>query len=136
MARDFYLNGPCLVFVQGGFHWFEEDTNNLQETMAVRQELGLTSDAIRISPRFYREDIRADSFGPNAPAEVMWNLADVQISMNLIHYDPDWLGNCMQDAAAGGNFIDNVGGELGELAAASALMGNGFPLLASGNHFI
>lgn len=125
-----------MVFVQGGEHLLDQTEENEFHTLAYRQELGLTSDAIRVSPTFYHRDINTDSFGPNVPAEVMWNLAECTIHMNLVHYDSNVLAGCIQEAGAGGAGVVSPAGEMGQMRPASALMGNGLPLLASGNHFI
>jgi hypothetical protein len=53
MARDFYINGESMVRVQGNPESGFEDLT----------ELGLSNEAIHVSPRFYHHDVIPDDFG-------------------------------------------------------------------------
>lgn len=120
MPRDFVINGETMVNVQGflsvsgGFGSFE---------------LGLTSESVRVSPRFIHRDVHIDDFGPDIPVEVINMLADVHIRMILVHYDPQVLTACVGESL-GGSLID------GRMIPAGTPMGGGFPLGAFGNHYI
>lgn len=123
MARDFFINGPCMVEVKGGAH--------CSGTIAVRSELGLTSDPIRVTPAFHHKDLKADDF-PNAPPEVLWNLADARIKMTLINCERSILDTCIQEGTGGGADAALAG----TLSPAGMPMGGLKPLYASGNHYI
>lgn len=127
MDRDFVINGETLVRVKGGMHTSTFQSGNI----STITELGLTTDQIRVIPRFIHKDIRVDDFGPEIPAEVMQYLADVIIKTNLIHYDPIILDTCLAESQtwATGTFA-------GTLAPAGSVLGNNLPLFSSGCHYI
>lgn len=120
MGRDYVIYGETMVKVKG----MDGDTSPL----ASLQELGLCDGEIRITPNFYHKDINCDDFGPNVPAEVMFNLADVTISMTLVHFDDAILDACINNSMAGSSD--------GTLAGAGTLMGNNKATLGNGNFFI
>lgn len=133
MARDFQIFTEALVRVRGGAH--------LSGVMSTVTDLGLAEKPITIRPNWVHRDIHYDDFGPNVPPEVMWMLADVQISMRLVHYDQLILDTCMIEAEAGGSAFSAAAVAAatrfaGTLAPAGSLMGNNLPLFASGNHYI
>lgn len=100
-------------------------------------ELGLTSESIQITPTFNHKDINTDDFGPNVPAELLWNLADVRIRLTLIHYDRDILNNVIIEGMGGGAKFDANGLFVdGTFAAGGTPMGNGKPLFTSGCHYV
>lgn len=125
MSRDFIFNGECLVKVKGGAHMSGRAIGDLTE-------LGLSVDDVRITPRFVHADMKVDDFGPDIPADVMWNLADVTIRFTLIHYDEDALDVCLRESMGGGNILANAG----TFSTAGRPLGRGLPLLSSGNCFI
>lgn len=131
MPRDFYINGESLVYVRGGVHTALHP--DPAYTIVNHKELGLTSEQIKISPTFYSTEVHCDGFGPNVPAEVMSNLADVRIGMDLIHFDPKILDTCIKEAMFGGASVPLGASDLPD---AGALMGNGGALYSSGNHFL
>jgi hypothetical protein len=111
--------------------------------------LGLSLDQVRVSPRFYHEDRLVDDFGPNAPVEVQWNLAEVNIRMVLIHYDKELLDVCWAESMGGDIPIKNPQGGVfpagflprkvantGNMNPCGTILGNGLPVLSSGNHFL
>lgn len=127
MPRDVVIPGECLVRVKG----------STATSMSQTQELGLASEGVSITPRFRHRDIKADDFGPDIPAEVMWNLADVTIDMTLVHFDDVILNCCMAESMCGrGNVTQVTMGQVGTLAAAGSLLGNNLALYASGNHYV
>lgn len=134
MARDFHINGETLVRVRGGAHLTSGLVGNAY-AIATVAELGLTSEAIQITPRFFHKDINVDDFGPNIPPEVMYNLADVTIRMTLVHYDKWILTTCVAESMGGASTIQRSGGE-GIVRAAGSLMGNNQTHFASGWHYI
>ncbi len=82
-----------------------------------------------------------DDFGPFIAAEVMSQIADVNIDMVLVHFDPDILDVCqIESMVAGWSTMDAFGSLTvntpGTLAGAGSLLGNGVPALMSGCHFI
>lgn len=96
-------------------------------------DLGMTDKPIQITPRGVHYDVHTDDYGPDIPAELLFNLAEVRIQMTLVHYDVDILNICIQEAFAGGNgtFVTD-----GTLAPAGKLMGGGVSVGASGNHYV
>ena len=127
MARDFIINGETMVHVKippgiGGY------------LPADVYELGLAAEEVRIIPRFVYQDIKADDFGPEIPADVMWLLADVTIRMGLIHYNRDVLDTCLASSMAGTTNISSKWA--GTLVGAGTLMGNGKDVGSAGNSFI
>ncbi len=137
MARDWTINGPTLVKVKGGAHL----SGILFPAPA---ELGLSTDAITISPKFIHRDVRVDDFGPSIPAEVMWQLAEVKITMSLVHYDRNILDYCTSESM-GGTLPGPLGADdrplqqfafAGTLAPAGTPLGRGLNLFASGNNYL
>jgi hypothetical protein len=150
MTRNFAIEGPCLVRTKGGQHMSGRAIGDVTE-------LGLTSDSVKIEPRFRHRDISADDFGPDVPAEVQWQLSDALIHMTLVHFDYYVLDVCLGECMGGGAInwgvtmelgpaqnpvfgpdllLNARGGMAGTLAAAGTLMGAGLPMFASGNHYI
>lgn len=127
MARDYYINGECLVKVLGGAHW--------SGRINPVTELGLSSDQITITPDFRHRDVMTDDF-PEAPPECLWMLGTVDISMMLVHFDRDVLDLCVGEAMAGGGSPGVFLTPAGTFAPAGMPMGGGLPLYASGNYFI
>ncbi len=114
--------------------------------IAVRTDLGLAVDKITVTPRWKHEGIKVDDFGPDIPPELMWNLADCNIRMRLIHYDQAALQICLAESMGGSVFgffapgrpapAINQGPIDGLMAGAGSMMGNNLPVLSSGNHYI
>lgn len=131
MARDFIINGECLVKVKFGDQvrttQFGIDNGN-----SAFFELGLASEGIRITPRYVHTDLRVDDFGPEIPAEVLSMLSEVNISMSLIHYDRNVADACLAESLGinGGNFFAGI------LPPAGSPLGNGLVVGASGCHYI
>lgn len=121
MARDFQINGQCLVYVKG---CSSSAIGNLSE-------LGLTTDQIRVTPVFRTRDIDVNAWG-DVPPEIQFKLAEVRISMTLVHFDYDVLNACLTESMAGAP-------ALGQLPMAGARMGNNkarFGANPNGNHYI
>ncbi len=95
------------------------------------QELGLALGEITVHPNFYHKGIHIDDYGPNCPAEILWQLASCDIRMNLIHFDNQTLSVCLEESMAGSN-----NSFLSTLMGAGNTLGHGLPFFASGNHFI
>jgi hypothetical protein len=132
MARDFQITGGVMVKVKVGAHV------PLSGAFVGGRyvELGLSSDSIRITPVLRHRDVVPDDFGPDAPAEVMAQLAEVRIDMTLVHYDQEVLETCIAEST-GGAMPDGVGGFLfGRLPPGGSLLGNYCQPLASGCHFV
>ncbi len=95
-------------------------------------ELGLCSDAIRISPNYVHKPVYTNDFGPEIPAETMWMLSDVDIKMTLIHFDESVLKACLRNSMGNcGSLYDG-----GTLAPAGTLLGRNKPQFTSGNQFL
>lgn len=122
MTREYVIYGETLVKVKGG-------------GFSGLSELGMTSEPIRILPRFVHQDISVDDFGGQIPAEVLWMLGDCRIRMTLVHYDEEVLGGCVRMAMGGGGILTAFPND-GRVAAAGTPMGsarlNGF----IGNRFL
>lgn len=119
MARAFFINGESLVLVKGA-----SDTG-----IASLSQLGLAADPVRITPVFRHRDINVDAWG-ESPADVQWMLAEVQVTMTLIHFDRSVLDVCLALSMGGGQTT------VGQVARAGRLLGNNTPLLLPGNKYI
>lgn len=93
MSRGFSIFGEFIVAVSGGY-------------IDDQQQLGLTSEPVKVFPRYSHIDKVTDDFGPEIPVEVFWMMGEALISMSLVHYDNDILAQCMR-ASMGGGGIDN-----------------------------
>jgi hypothetical protein len=138
MSRDYIINGETLVKVKLGAQYPSVISPGIASGNIF--ELGLAIDKINISPVFYQRNIYVDDFGPNVPAEIACQIAEVNISMTLVHYDKRILDWCMAESM-GGVVVKRVFGGpefefAGTLAGAGVLLGNNLPLQASGGHFI
>jgi len=147
MGRDWQITGECMTLVRFGDH-FPSNISNILDLSSPPTtnlcELGLASEGVTITPRYIHKDINITDFGPEIPTEVMWMLADVTVRQRLIHFDPDVLDICLSEAMGGGGTFrygvttESLDGRNTATAMppAGTLLGNGLPLLASGNHFI
>lgn len=118
MARDFKIGGEAMVYVRG----------RAGTGIANMQELGLSSDEISVSPQFLNEPINLDAWG-NAPADVQTFLAQVSITINLIHFDRDILDICLNESLGGASAI-------GKLVRSGTRLGGGAALYDATNKFI
>lgn len=119
MARGYFINGATLVSVKG----------NVNSGIAALSELGLPEDRIEISYEFRHRDIRIDAWGGEIPPDMQFMLAAANISMTLLHHDPDVLAECIKEAMAGASAE-------GTMPAAGTLMGGGVARFAAGNHYV
>lgn len=131
MGRDFRINGESLVKVKGGAHYSGGP-------IAVLSELGLTGGPVHVSLIPNHIDVKTDGYGSRVPAEVLWDLAEVRIKMDLVHYDPGVLDICVDEAMVGLGSTGNLtaGPFAGYMAPAGMPMGAGKAIFNSGNHFI
>ncbi len=131
MPRSFTVPGECMVSVKGG----EQMSGG---PIAVLSELGLASDSITVTPTYYHKDVLVDDFGPNVPADLQQYLAEVRVSMTLIHFDPSVLDLCANEALGGGDsqFVVNTrpAGEI--LAPTGRLLGRFRNRFWSGWHYV
>ena len=123
MARDLYINGEVLVRVRS--------STSSPVGNAIR-ELGLCSDSIVITPKFNHLDVPLDAWGgANGVApEVQTMLAEMQIVMNLIHFDAEVLRDCVQNSLGGGSATPGV------LTRAGTRLGGGVAVGTVGNFYI
>lgn len=126
MARDIVINGETMVFVKGGAHLSGRFLGDLSE-------LGLSVDQIMVYPRYYHQDMKIDSYGQFAPADVISYLAECMIVMNLIHYDTVVLDLCMKEAIAGNADFFTPAGIVGP---AGQIMGKNIAPFNSGCRYI
>lgn len=148
MVRKIVINGETLVEVRGGAHMSGT-------SIGILTQLGLAEGQVTITPQINFRDVYVPDFGPNVPADVLWMLSSVRISMTLIFYDPTVLDICIAESMGGstpnpsGNlFIDGRGGAglagpgLNPVYYGGTLMGAGVPLgglkqiFDSGWHYI
>ena len=125
MARDFFINGECLVRVKG----------NVNTTISSLSELGLSEDPIVVTPDLKHTDLNLDAWGSEVPADVQFKLAAVTVRMKLIHFDRAVLDTCLIESMAGAGNIAGAG-LIGMLARAGRRMGGGNARFAANNHFI
>lgn len=104
MSRSFYIAGECMVSVRGG-------AQMSGQAIGDATELGLTSDQISVTPTFYHGDVKVDDFGPNTPANVQGLLAEVSLSMTLVHYDDSVLDICLDESLGGGGGFNTFGAD-------------------------
>lgn len=79
-----------------------------------KHQLGLTIDPVRILPRYVHRDVFTDDFGPDVPVETLWNMAECNIAMTLVHYDAALLSVCMGSSmGAGTSLLNDVDGAMG-----------------------
>ena len=131
MGRSFVIPGEAMVEVKGnGALCLSGAAPNGQLC-----QLGLSVDEIRVIPSFVHHDIRADDYGTEIPAEIMWMLADVRISMLLNHVDQFVLDAVLAESMAGGVEQDQDLGWAGYMAPAGTLMGGNRALHTPGNHY-
>lgn len=135
MARQFVINGESLVVVRGA-------VNTL---IAAKTELGLAADEIRVTTNFKHKDMIVDAWGSEVPVDVQWMLADCLIDMNLIHYDPAILDECLHlsmgyaAVTPGPGATMPAGGPgvaVGSTMRAGTPLGNNLPRFAQGNNYV
>ena len=119
MARDFFISGECLVTVKG----------RSDSAIAALSQLGLPLADIRVTPNFRHRDINVDAWG-EAPADVQWLLADLNVRMALLHIDRAVLDVCLSLSMGGGQAL------VGQFARAGTRLGNNLPRFAPGNNYI
>lgn len=134
MGRAFYVYGENLVYVKGN------GALAAIPNQAQLHELGLSSEAIRITPKFNHVDFKCDDFA-DTPPDVFYALAECRVDMTLIHYDPSVLERCMVESMGGGGIVASgitISGIMsaGVMAPSYTPMGGGKDLMTSGNHYI
>lgn len=118
MARDFFINGETMVYVKG----------NTDTPLSGLTELGLASEKITCTPVFKGEDLIVDAWG-DVPVDVQFMLAELRVSMTLVHIDRAVLDIVIRESMAGASSI-------GSLPRAGTRMGGGVPRFVSGNHYL
>lgn len=126
-SRAFQVMGPVMVAVKGGAH-----TSTLVASLDESVQLGLSSDQIKISPRFVHDDLRCSDFGPSAPPDVQTRLADATISMTLVHYDQFVLDQLLRESLASYDRLERTMA----VSTAAKPLGAGLPMYYSGNHLV
>ena len=117
MARQYQVAGEGLVQVKNA-------------AIALAQ-LGLTDSSITIHFNFHHFDIHVDAWGgvQGPPPEIQLMLADVTISMSLVHFDAAVLNSCISESMGGAATV-------GTVQRAGSRMGNDVALQAANNRFI
>lgn len=112
MARDFVIAGECLVLVKG----------RTDSAIANLTQLALSASPIRITPEFRHLPIHVDAWG-EAPVDIQFMLATVDIVIDMIHVDWSILDVCTQLSMGGAPSI-------GSTARAGQRLGNGMARFA------
>ncbi len=147
MGKSFQVNGESLVTIRFGAHMYPNAPPPPFTRIPAPVQLGLTSDSISITPRYVHNDISADDYGGKIPAEISCSIADASINMTLVVYDNTVLDACLAESMGGTAYqvlptaqnifnIPGVSYYAGAMSPAGSLLGNGLPLLSSGNHFM
>ncbi len=132
--RDYHIPGPSIIKVKGSTSNLgltglsipgQEASTATEPILKTAVELGLCTHDIEIKPRFIHKDVVADDFGPEVAADLMWLLADVSLTMQLIHYDDQVLDALVHEASGRSETLGRVG--RGYIAGAGTLMGSIFP---------
>ncbi len=127
MSRDFQIPGPAMVTVKG----------RSDSVVGSLQQLGLSEGPIRVNMNFVHSDLQVNAWSAmGVPVDIQWMLGSVNISMNLIHFDPAILQTCITESMAGaptfgttGRGGQRLGNGLARFAPAGAITG-------WGNHYI
>ncbi len=119
MVRDVFINGETLVTVRGSAG---------SAVIGSMQQLGLAVSSIRITPNYNHLAVTADAWG-QAPFEMQFMLATVNISMTLVHFDRVVLAAC-QAESMGGSASE------GQLTRAGTRLGSNAALYSAGCHYI
>ena len=118
MARGFYIQGEAMTYVKGP----------TGSAIASTVQLGLPADKIQcsIEPRY--RDMNLDAFGGEIPPDVQCMLAAVNVTMDLIHFDPTILDECQRLSMG---LAGIAGGVIGTLPHAGTRLGGGGALYTS-----
>lgn len=120
MARDFQVPGENMVYVKGPSG----------SAIGTLSELGLSSDQVRVTPNFRHKGIHVNAWGGGeVPADMQVYLADVTITMPLIHFDRPILDECIRLAMGGASAVGRTG-------RTGRRMGNNLTRFAAGNLWI
>ena len=121
MARDYYINGECLVQVKG----------RSDSSIASLTQLGLADRPVSISFTHKHMDIDVDTHGGDQgePPEQQYLLSEVTVSMNLVHVDRAVLEECERLSMGNPTIV-------GTLPRAGTRMGGGVARFAVGNNYI
>ncbi len=91
-------------------------------------QLGLCVDDIRVTPTFKHKGMTVDAWG-EVDVDVQWMMAEVAITMNLIHFDQLVLDACVAESMGGAP-------DVGAAGRAGTRLGGGLARFAAGNHLI
>lgn len=119
VGRTLVANGETLVNVKG-----RSDCS-----INVSTELGLAEGPITMTMKFNHDDVNVNAWGSKIPVDVQWMLAEVQVSMDLIHVDKSVLAVCQQLSMGFPTTFGLVG-------RAGQFLGNNLPRFAPGNNYI
>ncbi len=134
MSRQYQIFGEAMVYLRFGSHVpFALGVDSSDPNI---WELGLTSEAITITPNFNYKGINIDSYGPNVPADVLSQIADALVEFSLVHWDDEPMKYWEREGLAGGSAGFNDPLFVGTMNYAGVPLGAGLPLYASGNHYV
>ncbi len=122
MARGLFINGETMVAVKGCSN----------SNIAALSQLGLSVDQIQVTPRFNRDDVKANAWG-QAPFETQFMLLDLTVSMTLVQFDYGVLQTCIEESMGG---LQAGVTQEGQMPRAGTLLGNAAPLQSATNHYI
>ena len=122
MARDIFVAGEVMVSVKG----------SSASGISSLTQLGLADNSINIRLNPKHMNVFADAWGSERngpPFEIQTFLADADITMTLVHFDPAVLDICFRESMGGASAA-------GTTARAGARLGNGAARFAATNRFI
>lgn len=136
MSREIVINGEALLEVKGGAHMSGQ-------AIGVLSELGLTEADVRVSPQYHYTDRVVDGYGPHVPADVQCQLAWVDLSFTLVHYDAEVLDTVMDESLANGGVVYGPSlfhlmirsGNAGTTRPTGTFLGKRKAMYESGNNF-
>lgn len=118
MPRDFQINGAAMVAVK----------SDITSSIGQLTNLGLPDGPIDVSFEHYHNELKTDATG-EAPVDVQFMNWVANLSMSLIHVDPDVLEVCQALSLGGAASVGTAG-------VVGARLGNGVARFAPGNRLI
>src|SRR5690348_17598547 len=99
MPRIYYVNGEALVQVLGP----------PGSTLLLGSQLGLSSTSIKIILHVHSEALTVDPYGKDNPVDEQVFGGQAEIEMELVHFNPIALAECVRLTFPGANFEGNLG---------------------------
>lgn len=115
MPRAFQINGESLVVVTGP----------AGSAIAVPTQLGLSSDAVRVTMYEVSEEVHVDAYGKGNPVDEQVFGGWARIEMNMVHFSQLTLAECVRLAFPGA-LVEGSLGSAGRLRGNQVPVGNAF----------